>query len=58
MQGRFSSGRKGVRMMPAQTDIGRQSRPLSSRFHLISSLLGDFESMRMISKLPENHPYG
>ncbi len=28
MQSRFSSGRKGVRMMPAQTDIGRQSRPL------------------------------
>lgn len=26
-EGRISSGRKGVRMMPAQTDIGRQSRP-------------------------------
>mgnify|MGYP000057320233 CR=1 FL=1 len=47
MQGRFSSGRKGVRMMPARTDIGRQSRPNLRDFTRKCEILRDSEKSRL-----------
>lgn len=53
----FQAGER-VRAKPALmiTSDGRADR-FSSHFRPVSSIFEDYESMRMISKLPENHPY-
>ena len=48
--------RQCVKRPAGFTADGRADR-FSSRFHPVSSLLVDLDFMRMISKLPENHPY-